>query len=146
MLHRVDENFIARLQKFSRPAMRDDIERHRRTRRKDNLVDILRADKSLDDFASIFQLRRHPIAKLVDSAMDVRIVLLATFDQLVDHDAWLLRGGRRVEIDQRTVIQQPLIKNGKITPNGFDIERQVAGSSHITAQVRRSSCKVPPIA
>ena len=130
MLHRVDEDFVARLQEFSRPAMRDDIERHRRAGCEDNLVDILCSDKSLDDFASVFQLRRHPIPELVDSAMDVRIVLLATFHQLVDHDTWLLRGGRRVEIDQLSVVQQPLVENRKITPNGFDIERQVAGSGH----------------
>ena len=104
MFHRVDENFVTWLQEFSRPAMRDNIERHRRTRREDNLVDVFCSDKPLDDFASVFQFRRHPIAKLMNSAMDVRIVLLATFDQLIDHDSWLLRGSRSVEIDQRFVV------------------------------------------
>ena len=72
--------------------------------------------------ASRFQFGRHPVTQLVNSAMNVRIVLLKTFLNLGDNGARLVSGRGGIEIDEWDITHQSLVQDGEVAANGFNVE------------------------
>src|SRR5665213_1806139 len=91
---------VARPEVRQAPRERDEVDRLGRVARPDDLFGVRGVDEARDLGARVLELLGRARAKLVDAAVDVRVVVLVVVDERVDHGLRLLRGGGRVEKDE----------------------------------------------
>ena len=101
VLHCRHNDFVACLQKTAAIALRDQIDRFRGAAHKNNFLVGRRIDKSTNLFARRLIGRGGPLAEIVHTAMDVRILRAVVATERIDHLLGFLTGRAIVKIHQR---------------------------------------------
>jgi hypothetical protein len=95
-----DEDLVARMQARAAKALGDQIDRFGSAAGQNDLSAGMRVYEITDLVAGTFVRLGCTMAKRVDAAMDVGVVLALIPGDGVDHCAWLLRGRGAVEVHQ----------------------------------------------
>src|SRR5205085_5691783 len=107
MLELGDEDLVARAQR-SPQRFGQQVDAVGRAPREHDLLAAGGADEALDPIArGLVELGRL-LAQRVDRAMDVGVAARVVLRHRLDHRARLLAGGRRIEVDERMAVDDPL--------------------------------------
>ena len=85
MFHLRNDDLVAFLQESPAPALRDKIDAFGRPADEDDLVFASRIDKFRDLAAGCFKTLCRPLAKVVHTAMNIRVLMLIDLGNRIDH-------------------------------------------------------------
>src|SRR4051812_8087138 len=127
VLHLSEKDFIARSQIGVTPTSSDEVDALRRAARENDFFGLGRADKCAYFPACLFVALRAAFAKPMNSSMNVRVLLLVSTQNHIEHLAWALCTGGVIEVSEGNAIaaainMQSSLQNRKICTNRIDIE------------------------
>ncbi len=125
MFEGADQDLIAGLEAGAQEALRDQVHCFGRAANEDDLFRVARIDEATNRLACAFISVGRALAQRVNATMHVgMIVLVVTRDRLDDGLRPLTRR-RVVQIHQRFAVHR-LMQDGKVAPDGGDVERSRA--------------------
>src|SRR5438552_19134807 len=120
MLHDRQENYVSFANKFSTPRLGHQINALGGPAREDDFVRVGSAEVISHALPRFFVGFRRARAQRVQSAMDIRVVVLVKIPERLDHHARLLRSCSAIEIDQRMPMR-PFAQDLEILANSGPI-------------------------
>src|SRR5687768_13322512 len=116
MLHRGDENLVARFDVRITPTAGHQVDAGGAARSEDDFACVPRANESSDFLARFLVLLGTAFAKRVDAAVDVGIIALVNSAKHLDDLPRPLRAGCVVQEDERAVAVDHLLEDWKVRP------------------------------
>ena len=130
------EDRVARSEVRQTPRERDQVDRLGRVARPDDLFGVRRVHETRDLRARRFEVLGRTRGQFVDAAVDVGVVVLVVVNERIDDRPRLLRGRRRVEVDQPLAARRPLAQDREV---GDDLRLfGVGGGDHAPSSVASS--------
>ena len=124
MLHLRQQDLVPPAEEFASPGLGDEVDRHRRSRREENLLRLGGADEVADLGPRGLQLLVDVSRQLVIAAVPcVGVVALVTLPLFLDHAPRFLGRCRAVEINERPAVGQRPVEDRELVPNAFDVDR-----------------------
>jgi len=137
VLHGGDEDFVAGFDVFPAVCHRDEVDRLGGAAHEDDLTCFTSVQECTYLFTGRFEGFRGALRKLVDPAVDVRVVPAVELGHRVDHLLRLLCARGAVQEDEWVAVAL-LVENREIATNSFDVEarsgRLLAGGTHAVSR------------
>jgi hypothetical protein len=121
MLHRGDDNLIVLVNEFAPITLGDEVDSFSRAARKNNLMCLPGVDQSPDFDARIFIFAGRQLAQIINAAVHIGVLLGVIAIDRLNHHLRFLRGGRAVQVDERTPVNL-LVKDRKILADPLYVE------------------------
>ena len=121
VLHRRDDDLVARADELASIAMHHQIDAFGGAANKNAFLRLARVDESLHLLARAFVGRRRLLAEVVNAAMNVGMFVFEIDAAAIDYHLRHLRRRGVVEIDERLAVNG-LAQHGKILANALDVK------------------------
>src|SRR2546421_34226 len=123
MLHRGDDDLVARAYELASIAVHHQIDAFGRAAHEDTLARFTRIDEAFDLFTRALVSGRSFLAQVVNASVNVRVFLFEIDAAAINDDLRNLRRGRVIQIDERLTVDR-LPQHREILADTFDIPRR----------------------
>ena len=124
-----DHDDVARAEVVGSPGVRDEVDRLGRAAREDDLARRRRVQEAAHLLARALVALGRPLGEPVDAAVHVRVAVLVEVAHRVEHLAWLLGRGGRVEVGDGLAVDE-ILEIREVGADALDVELRLGSYRH----------------